>query len=41
MASKLDCFYIHPTDSLAETASTGLAQAGEFRRDGQNRCSLL
>jgi hypothetical protein len=25
MASKFDCFYVHPTDSLAKTANTGLA----------------
>jgi len=25
MASKFDCFYVHPTDSLAQTANTGLA----------------
>jgi hypothetical protein len=25
MASKFDCFYVHPTDSLATTANTGLA----------------
>jgi hypothetical protein len=25
LASKFDCFYVHPTDSLAETANTGLA----------------
>jgi hypothetical protein len=25
VASKFDCFYVHPTDSLAETANTGLA----------------
>jgi hypothetical protein len=25
MASKFDCFYVHPTDSLAETGNTGLA----------------
>jgi hypothetical protein len=25
MASKFDCFYVHPTDSLAETANDGLA----------------
>jgi len=25
MASKFDCFYVHPTDSLANTANTGLA----------------
>ena len=25
MASKFDCFYVHPTDSLADTANTGLA----------------
>jgi hypothetical protein len=24
MASKFDCFYVHPTDSLAETANTGM-----------------
>jgi Protein of unknown function (DUF3089) len=25
LASKFDCFYVHPTDSLADTANTGLA----------------
>jgi hypothetical protein len=25
MASKFDCFYVHPTDSLAQAANTGLA----------------
>jgi hypothetical protein len=25
LASKFDCFYVHPTDSLAQTANTGLA----------------
>ena len=25
LASKFDCFYVHPTDSLAKTANTGLA----------------
>jgi Protein of unknown function (DUF3089) len=25
LASKFDCFYVHPTDSLAETSNTGLA----------------
>ena len=25
LASKFDCFYVHPTDSLAETANAGLA----------------
>jgi Protein of unknown function (DUF3089) len=25
MAAKFDCFYVHPTDSLAKTANTGLA----------------
>jgi hypothetical protein len=25
MASKFDCFYVHPTDSLAQTTNTGLA----------------
>jgi hypothetical protein len=25
VASKFDCFYVHPTDSLANTANTGLA----------------
>ncbi len=25
MASKFDCFYVHPTDSLASTANTGAA----------------
>jgi hypothetical protein len=25
MASKFDCFYVHPTDSLAKTANAGLA----------------
>ncbi|HXW81006.1 MAG TPA: DUF3089 domain-containing protein [Acidimicrobiales bacterium] len=25
LASKFDCFYVHPTDSLASTANTGLA----------------
>ena len=25
MASKFDCFYVHPTDSLAQTANTGAA----------------
>jgi hypothetical protein len=25
VASKFDCFYVHPTDSLAETGNTGLA----------------
>ena len=24
LASKFDCFYVHPTDSLAKTANTGL-----------------
>ncbi len=27
MASKFDCFYVHPTDSLAQTANAGLAVA--------------
>ena len=25
LASKFACFYVHPTDSLAQTANTGLA----------------
>ncbi len=28
MASKFACFYVHPTDSLAKTANTGLAPTG-------------
>ena len=28
MASKFACFYVHPTDSLAATANTGLAPTG-------------
>jgi hypothetical protein len=27
LASKFDCFYVHPTDSLAKTANTGVAPA--------------
>jgi Protein of unknown function (DUF3089) len=37
MASKFDCFYVHPTDSLAKTATTGLAptKADIFTADEQ------
>jgi len=37
MASKFDCFYVHPTDSLAKTANTGLAptKADIFTADEQ------
>ena len=37
MASKFDCFYVHPTDSLAKAANTGLAptKADIFTADEQ------